>query len=117
MHSESLSKRRNLRSQTGLCAAASWIAEMKYHRLFLSFRAWSLGRRALFVPCFVKAILLRFEYSIQLTDEFEEFVGVFFDGDLFGQLPPAFLGFGTLHALPQNLQEVWEELMNIICSG
>ena len=68
------------------------------------------------IPYFVEAISFRFEYSIQLADEFGEFAGVF-DGNLLRQLPPAFLGFGALDALPPNLKAVWEELVNIIYSG
>ena len=60
-----------------------------------------------------KPVFLLVKKADDFLGKFQEFLGILLDGGSCAEFSPAFLIL-ALHALPPNLQEVWEEAGDII---
>ncbi len=60
-----------------------------------------------------KPVFLLVKKADDFLCKFQEFLGILLDGGSCAEFSPAFLIL-ALHALPPNLQEVWEEAGDII---
>jgi len=60
--------------------------------------------------------LLLVKKADDFLGKFQEFLGILLDGGPCAEFSPAFLIL-ALHALPPNLQEVWEEVKTLYTAG